>query len=165
MSAEDTANALVHMLNAPRDGSSDGPSTSGGEDPARPPRSKRQRQRPPHRPAGNRSCSACGATVTPQWRVGPGGPNTLCNACGTRHTRGLPLERPRRTESRAPPPPPPTNVKSCSACGTQHTPQWRSGPDGPSTLCNACGARFLKGLSFDRPRIVATHRNRSGEHR
>lgn len=29
---------------------------------------------------------------------------------------------------------------------SQHrTPLWRSGPDGPKTLCNACGVRFKKG--------------------
>jgi len=28
---------------------------------------------------------------TPQWRVGPLGPRTLCNACGVRYKKGLPL--------------------------------------------------------------------------
>jgi hypothetical protein len=35
---------------------------------------------------------------------------------------------------------------TCLNCGTQQTPQWRRGPDGPRTLCNACGVRFKKGL-------------------
>jgi len=32
----------------------------------------------------------------------------------------------------------------CSACGITHTPLWRAGPEGPKTLCNACGVRFMK---------------------
>lgn len=32
----------------------------------------------------------------------------------------------------------------CSNCGTQVTPVWRAGPNGPKTLCNACGVRYMK---------------------
>eukprot|EP00216_Chloropicon_sp_CCMP2111_P004085 CAMPEP_0198246926 /NCGR_PEP_ID=MMETSP1446-20131203/46221_1 /TAXON_ID=1461542 ORGANISM="Unidentified sp, Strain CCMP2111" /NCGR_SAMPLE_ID=MMETSP1446 /ASSEMBLY_ACC=CAM_ASM_001112 /LENGTH=366 /DNA_ID=CAMNT_0043931251 /DNA_START=805 /DNA_END=1905 /DNA_ORIENTATION=- len=32
-------------------------------------------------------CSQCGATKTPQWREGPLGPKTLCNACGVKRVR------------------------------------------------------------------------------
>ena len=32
----------------------------------------------------------------------------------------------------------------CFKCGVAETPQWRQGPDGPGTLCNACGVRHLK---------------------
>ncbi|EFJ52685.1 hypothetical protein VOLCADRAFT_85916 [Volvox carteri f. nagariensis] len=32
----------------------------------------------------------------------------------------------------------------CVDCGTDKTPQWRRGPKGPRTLCNACGVRFKK---------------------
>jgi hypothetical protein len=35
---------------------------------------------------------------------------------------------------------------ACRACGAHATPQWRCGPDGPRTLCNACGVRYKKGL-------------------
>lgn len=34
----------------------------------------------------------------------------------------------------------------CRNCGTSETPQWRSGPAGPRTLCNACGVKFKKGM-------------------
>ncbi|GIL80244.1 hypothetical protein Vretifemale_9419 [Volvox reticuliferus] len=34
-----------------------------------------------------RTCVECGATQTPQWREGPAGPKTLCNACGVRYVR------------------------------------------------------------------------------
>ena len=36
-------------------------------------------------------CKNCGAHQTPQWRCGPEGPRTLCNACGVRYKKGLPL--------------------------------------------------------------------------
>ncbi|PIA47543.1 hypothetical protein AQUCO_01400291v1 [Aquilegia coerulea] len=38
--------------------------------------------------AGRRICSHCGADSTPQWRQGPMGPKTLCNACGVRYKSG-----------------------------------------------------------------------------
>ncbi|KAF2568364.1 hypothetical protein F2Q68_00027586, partial [Brassica cretica] len=33
----------------------------------------------------------------------------------------------------------------CTHCETTETPQWREGPCGPKTLCNACGIRFRSG--------------------
>ncbi|CAD6591362.1 MAG: hypothetical protein TREMPRED_000072 [Tremellales sp. Tagirdzhanova-0007] len=39
------------------------------------------------------SCLGCGATETPEWRRGPMGPRTLCNACGLVHMK---LQRKRR---------------------------------------------------------------------
>ncbi|CAH9142952.1 unnamed protein product, partial [Cuscuta epithymum] len=41
-------------------------------------------------------CTHCEAVETPQWRRGPMGPNTLCNACGVRYKSGrlLPEYRP-----------------------------------------------------------------------
>ncbi|CAN1171885.1 GATA transcription factor 11 [Linum perenne] len=39
-------------------------------------------------PVTTRKCSHCGVTQTPQWREGPMGPKTLCNACGVRHRSG-----------------------------------------------------------------------------
>ncbi|PHT49766.1 GATA transcription factor 5 [Capsicum baccatum] len=35
--------------------------------------------------------------------------------------------------------------RRCSHCGVQKTPQWRTGPMGAKTLCNACGVRFKSG--------------------
>lgn len=35
--------------------------------------------------------------------------------------------------------------RRCSHCHVQKTPQWRAGPLGPKTLCNACGVRFKSG--------------------
>lgn len=35
--------------------------------------------------------------------------------------------------------------RRCSHCGVQKTPQWRAGPNGAKTLCNACGVRYKSG--------------------
>ncbi|KAH3745977.1 hypothetical protein Pelo_12602 [Pelomyxa schiedti] len=40
---------------------------------------------------------------------------------------------------------PPNMDKSklyCHQCGKRETPEWRKGPDGPATLCNACGLQW-----------------------
>lgn len=39
----------------------------------------------------------------------------------------------------------PTIGRRCQHCGVDKTPQWRAGPMGPKTLCNACGVRFKSG--------------------
>ncbi|XP_074286218.1 GATA transcription factor 5-like [Silene latifolia] len=38
--------------------------------------------------------------------------------------------------------------RRCSHCQVTKTPQWRAGPNGPKTLCNACGVRFKSGRLF-----------------
>ncbi|KAM3405439.1 hypothetical protein ACQJBY_008116 [Aegilops geniculata] len=35
--------------------------------------------------------------------------------------------------------------RRCLHCETDKTPQWRTGPLGPKTLCNACGVRYKSG--------------------
>ncbi|KAI3706525.1 hypothetical protein L6452_24327 [Arctium lappa] len=35
--------------------------------------------------------------------------------------------------------------RKCTHCLSQRTPQWRGGPQGPKTLCNACGVRYKSG--------------------
>ncbi|XP_078448124.1 GATA transcription factor 2 [Wolffia australiana] len=37
------------------------------------------------------------------------------------------------------------SVRRCTHCASEKTPQWRTGPLGPKTLCNACGVRFKSG--------------------
>jgi hypothetical protein len=41
-------------------------------------------------------------------------------------------------------------VRQCVACGTFDTPEWRKGPCGPRTLCNACGLVFSKIMRRER---------------
>lgn len=50
------------------------------------------------------------------------------------------------------------NGRRCSHCGVQKTPQWRAGPMGSKTLCNACGVRYKSGrlLPEYRPAISPT---------
>ncbi|KAG8082825.1 hypothetical protein GUJ93_ZPchr0014g46960 [Zizania palustris] len=68
-------------------------------------RGRKPKQLPPHPSAGagaaspapgDRRCSHCGVQKTPQWRAGPEGAKTLCNACGVRYKSGrlLPEYRP-----------------------------------------------------------------------
>lgn len=40
------------------------------------------------------------------------------------------------------------SLRTCTHCLVQNTPQWRTGPLGPKTLCNACGVRFKSGRLF-----------------
>ncbi|KAI3716421.1 hypothetical protein L1987_67289 [Smallanthus sonchifolius] len=58
--------------------------------------------------------------------------------------------------SSLPKPPPPTAAgalgRRCQHCLAEKTPQWRAGPMGPKTLCNACGVRYKSG------RLVAEYR-------
>ncbi|KAL3356201.1 hypothetical protein AABB24_017069 [Solanum stoloniferum] len=35
--------------------------------------------------------------------------------------------------------------RKCTHCASEKTPQWRTGPLGPKTLCNACGVRYKSG--------------------
>lgn len=35
----------------------------------------------------------------------------------------------------------------CTDCGTLDSPEWRKGPKGPKTLCNACGCEYSDGFS------------------
>ncbi|KAF9581764.1 hypothetical protein BGW38_001103 [Lunasporangiospora selenospora] len=44
--------------------------------------------------------------------------------------------------------------KKCAYCGSTKTPMWRRGPDGPHTLCNACGVKWRNGkLEYTKARI------------
>lgn len=40
----------------------------------------------------------------------------------------------------------------CHACNSSETPEWRRGPDGARTLCNACGLHYAK---MERKRAAA----------
>lgn len=59
--------------------------------------------------------------------------------------------------------------RRCAHCQVQKTPQWRTGPLGPKTLCNACGVRFKSGRLFPeyRPACSPTfsHDLHSNSHR
>ena len=60
----------------------------------RPPPAPHLPHAPEQRPNAGRICTHCGTTKTPQWREGPAGPKTLCNACGIRFLRTRCLGKP-----------------------------------------------------------------------
>ncbi|KAJ3310809.1 blue light receptor [Blyttiomyces sp. JEL0837] len=41
----------------------------------------------------------------------------------------------------------------CRQCGTTASPEWRKGPLGPKTLCNACGLAYSKKLQKEKKRL------------
>ncbi|GLT54935.1 hypothetical protein SLA2020_280930 [Shorea laevis] len=46
--------------------------------------------------------------------------------------------------------------RRCTHCRAEKTPQWREGPSGPKTLCNACGVRYKSGRLVPEYRPVAS---------
>lgn len=46
--------------------------------------------------------------------------------------------------------------KKCTHCDVTKTPQWREGPLGPKTLCNACGVRYRSGRLLPEYRPAAS---------
>jgi len=57
----------------------DGPTTD--------PKHKRRRRRTFYAPKRNLHCHMCMVTETPEWRRGPDGDHTLCNACGLHYAK------------------------------------------------------------------------------
>ncbi|KAJ0112071.1 hypothetical protein Patl1_00171 [Pistacia atlantica] len=53
--------------------------------------------------------------------------------------------KPKRESHRQSSPTPDGGVRRCTHCQSEKTPQWRTGPLGPKTLCNACGVRYKSG--------------------
>ncbi|KAM0915805.1 hypothetical protein ACQ4PT_010566 [Festuca glaucescens] len=109
---------------------------------------------------GHQWCQHCGARKKPQWRVGLAEeedeerdwlPNKNVPAMKTMEPKPpsvLVRPTPRRraaASSRSPATAAALGQRRCSHCRTTETPQWREGPDGPSTLCNACGVRYRNG--------------------
>ncbi|GLC46592.1 hypothetical protein PLESTF_001903300 [Pleodorina starrii] len=52
--------------------------------------------------------------------------------------------------------------RTCVECGATQTPQWREGPAGPKTLCNACGVRYVRAQQRANKRAVAVGAARAG---
>lgn len=55
-------------------------------------------------------------------------------------------------------------VRKCMHCEITKTPQWRAGPAGPKTLCNACGVRYKSGRLFPEYRPAASPTFVAAEH-
>ncbi|KAI9009922.1 GATA zinc finger-domain-containing protein [Phycomyces nitens] len=45
----------------------------------------------------------------------------------------------------------------CHSCNTTNTPEWRRGPDGARTLCNACGLHYSKLLRKGSLMVQSSH--------
>ncbi|CAN6349085.1 unnamed protein product [Urochloa humidicola] len=56
------------------------------------------------------------------------------------------------------------SAKRCLHCGSSSTPQWREGPMGRSTLCNACGVRYRQGRLLPEYRPIASPTFEPSEH-
>lgn len=57
-----------------------------------------------------------------------------------------------------------SSAKQCLHCGSTSTPQWREGPLGRSTLCNACGVRYRQGRLLPEYRPAASPTFEPSEH-
>ncbi|KAL2939895.1 GATA transcription factor 12 [Bienertia sinuspersici] len=55
-------------------------------------------------------------------------------------------------------------VRRCLHCAAEKTPQWRTGPMGPKTLCNACGVRYKSGRLVPEYRPAASPTFVSAKH-
>ncbi|PWN35701.1 uncharacterized protein FA14DRAFT_45860 [Meira miltonrushii] len=63
------------------------------------------------------------------------GPGTMFHPHHGRMSQAMPRRvRKRRDEAE----------QSCLSCSAKETPEWRKGPTGPRTLCNACGLLYAK---------------------
>ncbi|KAI3791086.1 hypothetical protein L2E82_04676 [Cichorium intybus] len=54
--------------------------------------------------------------------------------------------------------------RRCQHCFAEKTPQWRAGPMGPKTLCNACGVRYKSGRLVTEYRPASSPTFSSGLH-
>jgi len=51
----------------------------------------------------------------------------------------------------------------CLYCKTTDTPEWRKGPDGTKSLCNACGLHYAKNLKKEQGNIISFQPTESGK--
>lgn len=59
-------------------------------------------------------------------------------------------------DDNSPPNPSTEGIRKCMHCEITKTPQWRAGPMGPKSLCNACGVRYKSGRLFPEYRPAAS---------
>lgn len=68
----------------------------------------------------------------------PPHPDVHADADEVRGAGGFAGAEPKKRRGRAAPP------GRCHSCNRAETPEWRRGPDGARTLCNACGLHYAK---------------------
>ena len=142
--------SAAHAAMAAANAANNGGGSSAGQDscvtavPGRGARSKRSRAsaaaaaawqslmpRPPSQPSPSSSCSSSDFPSSTTAR--PSGSN-----CGSRGKKQGPVAGGEVGLVEG-------GVRRCTHCASEKTPQWRTGPLGPKTLCNACGVRFKSG--------------------
>ncbi|CAD6342080.1 unnamed protein product [Miscanthus lutarioriparius] len=90
--------------------------------------------------------------VVPPPPPGNTGGDDIAGGGGIRRRRPGPRQRNRQAQ------------RVCSHCHSPETPQWRAGPDGPGTLCNACGIRYAANRLLPEYRPSTAPSFRSGQH-
>ncbi|XP_076903360.1 GATA transcription factor 11-like [Bidens hawaiensis] len=81
----------------------------------------------------------------------------LTESSWSKSLQQFPLQKVQKKRRRLPNPQHDVNeVRKCSHCEITKTPQWREGPMGPKTLCNACGVRYRSGRLFPEYRPAAS---------
>ncbi|KAJ2673906.1 hypothetical protein IWW42_002036 [Coemansia sp. RSA 1085] len=103
------------------------------------------------------SCRSCGISETPEWRRGPDGARTLCNACGLHYAK---LNKKRATEATHP-------AAGAGSSGTQDKADGEPAPlSAPAALQAAASdnpvgrAPSQRGFAPALPQIVHQHQNR-----
>ena len=108
-----------------------------------------------------RGCFNCEKTESKWWRTGPDGPSTLCTTCGqffnkngklpdaqkmmmkarqAKQDQGKPKATDEVVDDQGV-----ESIRGCFNCEKKtESKRWRTGPDGPSTLCDTCGTYFSK---------------------
>lgn len=90
-----------------------------------------------------------GASLTPKSaRSTDNSPDLLMretmDAQGWRWAQSSPTGNPASPKQRSVYRPSKRTDKMCEFCGRRESPEWRRGPSGPNSLCNACGIRHAK---------------------
>ncbi|XP_044449126.1 GATA-type transcription factor SRE1-like [Triticum aestivum] len=97
-----------------------------------------------------RWCQHCGKMKKPRWREGAAAEQERewllnKNVPAVETVEPKPSVVAPRTEGVVSPALSDLGQRLCRHCGTAETPQWREGPEGRKTLCNACGVRYRAG--------------------
>ncbi|KAK9666085.1 hypothetical protein RND81_14G159500 [Saponaria officinalis] len=74
------------------------------------------------------------------------------------------LKKPVKRREAGPGPDTDGEARRCLHCAAEKTPQWRTGPMGPKTLCNACGVRYKSGRLVPEYRPAASPTFVSAKH-
>ncbi|KAI9492218.1 hypothetical protein BDB00DRAFT_829692 [Zychaea mexicana] len=135
--------AVMNVYSSNNSNASSGNNSNRVRSPAPPPQ---QQQQQPSNPAA----AAAAAAATAVGMVSTGVVDMTETTAATTKTTGelMKDKSKRRKKQRG------ADEYVCTDCGTATSPEWRKGPHGPKTLCNACGLRWAKkskrkGLSTD----------------